>query len=89
MRDYTHTRTSFDRICDHVETAIIGRRKEHQPYGVFEDRGEWFAAPLWWIQERGYRVARVWRAARQYKTHEGGNFGYDLMSKTPRAQFSR
>lgn len=62
MKDYTYTRTPFDLICDHVEEKIIGRRKEHQPYGVFQDKaGTWFAAPLWWIQDQGLRVARIWR----------------------------
>lgn len=44
-------RTPFERICN-------------QPYAVFLDRATWYAAPLWWIQEQGYRPERIWKPAK-------------------------
>lgn len=59
------TRDPFEAICDHVENTIIRGRENHQPYGAFLGNDLiYYAAPLWWIQERGFRVQRVWRARR-------------------------
>jgi hypothetical protein len=56
-------RTTFEDICLHVENNIIGQRRDFQPYGAFlGPDGIYYAAPLWWIQDRGFRVLRVWRS---------------------------